>query len=148
MPPLRKPMKTALPRPRTAVTLAKNGQNQALNARRSKPVTDSARREPASSQRRRAGHKDQHRQRQGRRQQTIEPIQQAAVTGDQNARILDVEAPLGRGFDEVAQLRRNTEQDAYRYHDRRRAGGECRRAAARKARADQAADETGPSLVG
>src|SRR5215469_5844539 len=115
MPPLRKPMKTALPRSRTAATLAKNGQKQALKARQCAPVTESPTTGLAPLQRRDARDHDYDGERQGRRQQAVEPVQQPAMTGDQTARVLDVEAPLGCGFNEIAELRRDTEQHARRH---------------------------------
>src|SRR5258708_37044447 len=41
---------------------------------------------------------------------SLEPIQQPAMAGDDLARILDAEAPLYRGFEEIAKLRDDREE--------------------------------------
>src|SRR5258705_10820374 len=41
---------------------------------------------------------------------SVEPIQQPAMAGDDLARILDAEAPLYRGFEEIAKLRDHREE--------------------------------------
>ena len=81
--------------------------------------------------------------------ETIEPIHQSAMTGDEMARILRAEAPLDRGLKQVAGLRQDRQNTRHYPNDPQLA--DPARISDRDARGNppgETADGAGPGLLG